>query len=114
MMPTFLPSLVKTTSSWGFPGRLVVRTSSFQCRGHGFNPGQGTNILQALGCGQNKTKQKKKFPFVISKWISSHRKPSSNREVGPKKREGAGEETGLKRETEGPPFGLALLQLGFV
>ena len=31
-----------------------------------------------------------------------------------KKREGAGEETGLKRETEGPPFGLALLQLGFV
>ena len=31
-----------------FPGSPVVKTSQFQCRGHGFSPDQGSEIPHAL------------------------------------------------------------------
>ena len=37
-----------------FPGGPVVRTSYFQCRVHGFDPGQGTKIPQTVQCGKKK------------------------------------------------------------
>ena len=40
-----------------FPGGLVVRHWCFYCCGLGSNPGQGTEILQDVWCGQKKKKK---------------------------------------------------------
>ena len=40
--------------SWEFPGELVVRIRRFHCRGPGSIAGGGTEILQAVQCGQKK------------------------------------------------------------
>ena len=39
-----------------FPGSLVVKTPCFQCRGHEFNPGQGTKMPHAMHCSQKQAK----------------------------------------------------------
>ena len=36
--------VVLRSSRREFPGSPVVRTPSFHCRGHGFDPGRGTKI----------------------------------------------------------------------
>ena len=41
---------------WEFPGSLVVRILCFHCRGLGLIPGWGTEIPQAVQCGQRKKK----------------------------------------------------------
>ena len=43
---------------WEFPSGLVVKTSAFHCRGHGFDPWLGTRILLAFQLGQKKKKEK--------------------------------------------------------
>ena len=43
------------------PGVPVVKTPSFQCRGHGFSPWfQGTKMPHTVWLGQNSKKKKKK------------------------------------------------------
>ena len=39
-----------------FPGGLVVRILGFHCHGPGLYPGQATEILKAVQCGQKKKK----------------------------------------------------------
>ena len=38
----------------------MVKTASFHCRGHGFDPGQGTKILHTVQPKKKKKKKKKK------------------------------------------------------
>lgn len=40
--------IVKVDEVWEFPGRPVVKTLCFHCRGHGFSPWSGTKIPQAV------------------------------------------------------------------
>ena len=40
----------------------MVKTASFHCRGHGFDPGQGTKILHTV---QQKKKRKKIANFNV-------------------------------------------------
>ena len=42
-----------------FPGDLVVRILGFHCRGLGSVLAQGTEILQAVWCGQKKKKRER-------------------------------------------------------
>ena len=42
-----------------FPGIPVVRAQRFHCRDLGLIPGQGTKILHALRCSQNKANEQK-------------------------------------------------------
>ena len=39
----------KKTTTEDFPGGRVVKESAFQCRGHGFDPGRGTEIPHVAG-----------------------------------------------------------------
>ena len=58
------------------PGSPVV-SSAFQCRGRGFDPGQGSKVPHATGCGQ------KKFFFFKERtsWEPlMHRTPSGHNE----------------------------------
>ena len=47
---------LQAISSWEFPGGLVVRILGFHRSGPGTIPGQRTEILQAMLCGQKKKK----------------------------------------------------------
>ena len=47
---------LKKKKSRDFPGGPVVKTPRFQCRGHWFDPGQGTKIPYAVPCSQNNKK----------------------------------------------------------
>ena len=60
-MPRKLPlsALLQKAGSWDFPGGAVVKTASFHCRGHGFDPGQGTKILHTVKPKKKKEKKKK-------------------------------------------------------
>ena len=37
-----------------FPGDPVIKTLSFHCKGHRFNPGRGTKIPTCRGVGKKK------------------------------------------------------------
>ena len=49
-----------------FPVSPVVKNLHFHCRGHGFSPGRGPEILQAMQCSQKvKNKGKKRRHLAV-------------------------------------------------
>ena len=48
------PKKKKNSMDRDFPGGPVIKTLSFHCRGHRFNPGRGTKIPTCCGVGKKK------------------------------------------------------------
>ena len=63
---SFPPSRKDVAPLWDFPGSPVVKTPSFHCRGHGFDPWSGELRPRRPRHGQKEKKRKKKKTWHLS------------------------------------------------